>query len=1380
MKKHTVLLFLILFAAQLRAQISINSVATAYTENFNSLGNNPITTLPSGWKFGTSSSPTYTAVGNYTSTTESGGTTGGGVITQTSNGGTYNFGSGANSSSTDRAIGFISSAGYSGQRHIMLQMINNSCSTISQLDVAFNYEKYRNGVLTYDWNLFGSTNGTTWTALASGDKNYPANGENITVHNPPLSSLVNVSITGLTLTGAASYYLRWTYKDASLNYQNSMALGLDDFSVTATGSACVAPAIPTVQASALTITSVNSNSMTLNWARGNGSRCLVIARQGSAVATNPTLGTSYVDNSVFGAGNAIGTGFAVYVGYGTSVTIAGLNPTTSYFFKVYEFNSNCTCAAYITGGSAPVANATTCLAPPTMQSSSLSFSSITATQMQLDWIRGNGTNCIVVAKAGSAVTTGPVFGTTYTANATFGVGSTTAAGEFVVYSGALNSLLVNGLSVNTNYYFSIYEFTGGGACTNYLAPAPLTGNAATLCTEPTAQVAIASYSAGSAAITLNLTPGNGNKRLIIASLTPISAAEIPIDGSSYSTSANFGSGSAIGAAFVVYNTSGNSATINGLSPSSTYYFAAFEFCTSSDNYLTSSYPLLTVITTPGCGAPTVAASGINFTGILDVSLSLNWTNGDATNHLVVVSTIPINASAVPLNGSVYVANSLFGAGSMIGSSFVVYAGTGSTVAITGLTANTNYYSAVFEFNSCPTTNYLTSIYPSDFETTNCSSNTFAFQGFETAGMTWAGAFTNSSSTGGTDTPANQRILSGSRSYQSAGIAGTVTLNAVATTAYVNKKITLRISSTGATAGQGMDAADNIKFFVALNGAAFAGTPDVKISGGTNATWPYSAVLTASTIVGNSISIAAPQGGLSTNNYSTVQIFIPDGATQVSLKIIATSDSPNEFWNVDDVTLSGCPGSTAVVPTQFSFTNMPKGCFVPNQNLTLAVSATNGNNEIDDTYAGTITLNVTNGPGNLVGTISAVAVSGVATFNSVALDIDGTYNLTASDGTLSGLSSEIIISATCATVCAKIKSMFIDACASSTEGREEFVTFVTGSDPLPLSQLKIKFPNGATYCNSGCATQIWKTNAAKVTQYNTTAGCAGLLVEADPLPANAQVIVFTGSNPSSAFNFSAECGTGPIYAVFANNSSSTGRFANYNSSCTTRTLEATFGSCTDQASYERCLLSPSDGAFVDYDFGTTLYKNEGCTPITALPIKLTAFSAKLNGSGVSVNWSTTTEINNDYFSVLRSSDGIKFEEMKRVGGAGNSSTPLNYSTMDETPMNGLNYYQLKQTDFDGATSLSDIIAIKLDGKTIAFQNFSQNYADGTLKGTLQSIQNEAISLQIFDLSGRSVYLEEITAADEKASFTINTSLFSKGIYLLKASNKSEAIVRKLKF
>jgi hypothetical protein len=100
----------------------------------------------------------------------------------------------------------------------------------------------------------------------------------------------------------------------------------------------------------------------------------------------------------------------------------------------------------------------------------------------------------------------------------------------------------------------------------------------------------------------------------------------------------------------------------------------------------------------------------------------------------------------------------------------------------------------------------------------------------------------------------------------------------------------------------------------------------------------------------------------------------------------------------------------------------------------------------------------------------------------------------------------------------------------------------------------------------------------------------------------------------------------------------------------------------------------------------------------LPIQLLNFTAKSsqegNGLNVNLNWSTATEINNDYFNIERSVDAINFTSFARVNGAGTSKQILNYSTIDDAPLSGVSYYRLKQTDFDGNTSYSNIKAVNL--------------------------------------------------------------------------------------
>ncbi|GEM_PF-3900888 len=85
----------------------------------------------------------------------------------------------------------------------------------------------------------------------------------------------------------------------------------------------------------------------------------------------------------------------------------------------------------------------------------------------------------------------------------------------------------------------------------------------------------------------------------------------------------------------------------------------------------------------------------------------------------------------------------------------------------------------------------------------------------------------------------------------------------------------------------------------------------------------------------------------------------------------------------------------------------------------------------------------------------------------------------------------------------------------------------------------------------------------------------------------------------------------------------------------------------------------------------------------LPIELLRFDASQSGNSVEVNWTSATEINNHFYTVQRSYDGLEFEEIADIEGAGDSNSSLDYQYVDFPTAFGLLYYRLKQTDFDGA-------------------------------------------------------------------------------------------------
>ena len=155
----------------------------------------------------------------------------------------------------------------------------------------------------------------------------------------------------------------------------------------------------------------------------------------------------------------------------------------------------------------------------------------------------------------------------------------------------------------------------------------------------------------------------------------------------------------------------------------------------------------------------------------------------------------------------------------------------------------------------------------------------------------------------------------------------------------------------------------------------------------------------------------------------------------------------------------------------------------------------------------------------------------------------------------------------------------------------------------------------------------------------------------------------------------------------------------------------------------------------------------------LPIELLSFDAEEHNNVVELKWSTITEINNDFFTIERSSDANNWEELFIVNGAGNSNVQLFYMVTDKFPLNGINYYRLKQTDFNGDYSYSKIISFNNDNKdlTVAYSN---NLLSVSLKEA-----KEKYEVQLFDISGRLIF-----NATSIAAKTFNLSGYSNGIYI----------------
>ena len=117
------------------------------------------------------------------------------------------------------------------------------------------------------------------------------------------------------------------------------------------------------------------------------------------------------------------------------------------------------------------------------------------------------------------------------------------------------------------------------------------------------------------------------------------------------------------------------------------------------------------------------------------------------------------------------------------------------------------------------------------------------------------------------------------------------------------------------------------------------------------------------------------------------------------------------------------------------------------------------------------------------------------------------------------------------------------------------------------------------------------------------------------------------------------------------------------------------------------LTPT--AYGPFTLGSTTSNNP-------LPVELLSFDAWENDPVVDLKWVTATEHNNAYFVVERTVDGLTFEDVDTVQGAGNSVAEISYTAVDPSPHRGISYYRLRQVDLDGTSKYSELVAVDLTG------------------------------------------------------------------------------------
>ena len=174
-----------------------------------------------------------------------------------------------------------------------------------------------------------------------------------------------------------------------------------------------------------------------------------------------------------------------------------------------------------------------------------------------------------------------------------------------------------------------------------------------------------------------------------------------------------------------------------------------------------------------------------------------------------------------------------------------------------------------------------------------------------------------------------------------------------------------------------------------------------------------------------------------------------------------------------------------------------------------------------------------------------------------------------------------------------------------------------------------------------------------------------------------------------------------------------------------------------------------------------------------PVEWLDFQARVDERTVVLEWATATEYNNDHFVVERSVEGLMFEAIGSVDGVGNSRHIQQYQAVDERPLSGISYYRIRQVDFDGTSSYSQVVAVEM-GNARYIRVYPNPVQDRFVLEMMPQVSGE-IAVGLFDEMGR-LLMQRKFLRDVQETFTEEFALpgVSPGRYRLRIQADDEVL------
>ena len=175
---------------------------------------------------------------------------------------------------------------------------------------------------------------------------------------------------------------------------------------------------------------------------------------------------------------------------------------------------------------------------------------------------------------------------------------------------------------------------------------------------------------------------------------------------------------------------------------------------------------------------------------------------------------------------------------------------------------------------------------------------------------------------------------------------------------------------------------------------------------------------------------------------------------------------------------------------------------------------------------------------------------------------------------------------------------------------------------------------------------------------------------------------------------------------------------------------------------------------------------GTNCLNTLPVILLNYDVTLyNKTRVAITWSTASELNSDYFLVEKSIDGRTFSQLTKLFAIGNSFSQKNYQVIDNSPIDGINYYRLTQVDKDGKRTVFGVKSITISANKSELSIFPNPLNGSNITITLANIITNKVNVELLTIAGKIISRQLITPFGNVLPLSLPEKPAS-GIYLIK--------------